>query len=616
LQGFGSRVAKLGAVMAGAFAGVAVATGLAVKGALEQAEELGDTADQLGMPVQQLTALKYAAESSGGSLEALTGGLKTLQQNMAAAAADGFGGMGQAFRSIGVAVKDARGDMRSANDVMLDVADKMEGMREGAGKTALMLQLFGSEGLKLKGMLNEGRDGIADLTAEAAKLGYVLDDKTRASAEAFNANLRQLTTAKEMLTLQITARLAPSLEALSDKFVAFAGDTERVQGVADYLTKGFQHLVTVIARVNATVAAAKLVFTSFWDEAGNQTSMGEYWKRLTEGYEKIVSDYRAGLMDVHREISRLPLFAEMGAKMKESLDKTEAPIQGALNRLREEFNYKFSDPFAGIATKVGLLNDAFKRGVIPMMEYKTMLRQLQFEEMAQLRAAAKATLEDTLASGAVTAAEKMRALEQAVRSGTITFAEFGAKAKEVSKDAMQAIQSSIDSVSNGMADAFRQFTESGKFSFKEMTRSILADLAQLTFKMMVLKPLFGDGGTSAGLFGSLLKGVFAPGGGVPGFADGGRPAVGMPARVGERGKELFVPDTPGTIIPNHMLQDGGGAGGQIVVRVEHSPDFYARVDTRMQNVVTQSAPAIVGASLETTRRNLPGMIEQAQKRRI
>ena len=37
------------------------------------------------------------------------------------------------------------------------------------------------------------------------------------------------------------------------------------------------------------------------------------------------------------------------------------------------------------------------------------------------------------------------------------------------------------------------------------------------------------------------------------FANGGRPPVGRPSIVGERGPELFVPNSAGTIIPNHAM---------------------------------------------------------------
>jgi hypothetical protein len=53
---------------------------------------------------------------------------------------------------------------------------------------------------------------------------------------------------------------------------------------------------------------------------------------------------------------------------------------------------------------------------------------------------------------------------------------------------------------------------------------------------------------------------------LPGFANGGRPPVGRPSVVGERGPELFVPDRAGTILPN-----GVGMGSTtITVNVDAS----------------------------------------------
>ena len=58
----------------------------------------------------------------------------------------------------------------------------------------------------------------------------------------------------------------------------------------------------------------------------------------------------------------------------------------------------------------------------------------------------------------------------------------------------------------------------------------------------------GAGGGQVGRFGTL-----GPNYGIPQFADGGNPPVGRPSIVGERGPELFVPRTAGTIIPNHAM---------------------------------------------------------------
>ena len=68
---------------------------------------------------------------------------------------------------------------------------------------------------------------------------------------------------------------------------------------------------------------------------------------------------------------------------------------------------------------------------------------------------------------------------------------------------------------------------------------------------------FGGGSVTGGLLGAI------------GFANGGKPPVGRPSIVGERGPELFVPNSAGNIIPNHEL---GGMGGStnIVVNVDAS----------------------------------------------
>ena len=66
--------------------------------------------------------------------------------------------------------------------------------------------------------------------------------------------------------------------------------------------------------------------------------------------------------------------------------------------------------------------------------------------------------------------------------------------------------------------------------------------------------------------GAIFGGPFAK---LPGFANGGRPPVGKASIVGEKGPELFVPTSAGTIIPNHSL-GGGGITNNIVVNVDAS----------------------------------------------
>lgn len=108
----------------------------------------------------------------------------------------------------------------------------------------------------------------------------------------------------------------------------------------------------------------------------------------------------------------------------------------------------------------------------------------------------------------------------------------------------------FDSLMGNMESAIDKFVRTGKASFKDLAKSIIQDILAMQMKAMASKFL-------ASLFGSDMSQPAAVLG-MPGYADGGSPAVGQVSIVGERGPELFVPRTAGTIIPNHALSGVGG----------------------------------------------------------
>ena len=114
-------------------------------------------------------------------------------------------------------------------------------------------------------------------------------------------------------------------------------------------------------------------------------------------------------------------------------------------------------------------------------------------------------------------------------------------------------KATFDSMTSNMNSAIDNFVDTGKFSFEDLANSIIKDLVKIELKALAmdgLKGLFGSSGGGGGLL-STIAGF---------FADGGDPPVGKASIVGERGPELFVPKTAGTIIPNDKL----GGSQQIV----------------------------------------------------
>ena len=105
---------------------------------------------------------------------------------------------------------------------------------------------------------------------------------------------------------------------------------------------------------------------------------------------------------------------------------------------------------------------------------------------------------------------------------------------------------------SNMTGALDNFVNTGKLSFKDLTRSIIQDMIRIQLRAQMIS-LFSR---MFGMSGNPYQPAAVMG--MPGYANGGNPAVNMPSIVGERGPEIFVPRTAGTIIPNNQLSSAMG----------------------------------------------------------
>ena len=114
---------------------------------------------------------------------------------------------------------------------------------------------------------------------------------------------------------------------------------------------------------------------------------------------------------------------------------------------------------------------------------------------------------------------------------------------------------------DGFADGFAEILVSGKnfsSSMKSLFTSLLSDIAtqwiSTMVKMAASNMLISLGSGICGTFG---KGLTSFGTGMVGKASGGSVTAGVPTYVNERGREVFIPSSSGTIIPHNKLGDVG-----------------------------------------------------------
>ena len=163
-----------------------------------------------GLTVEQLQALQWAAESTGGSAEALNMSINQLGQRMGKYAQLGTGEVARAFQAMGVAVKDANGKLRPTVDVLSDIAEASKGM--DAQSRANLAQQLGIDKTVL-GLLKEGAGGIAALTAEATSWGLVSSEQA-ARANEFTKSLTALKFQAKTVAQRLAIEMLPAMNDL------------------------------------------------------------------------------------------------------------------------------------------------------------------------------------------------------------------------------------------------------------------------------------------------------------------------------------------------------------------------------------------------------------------
>ena len=130
--------------------------------------------------------------------------------------------------------------------------------------------------------------------------------------------------------------------------------------------------------------------------------------------------------------------------------------------------------------------------------------------------------------------------------------ESGDSADKLKDKYAQIGQSIEDGIVQNLTDAVM-----GTQTLAEAAIKVLDQMKRKLVELAIQKAFAGIGGPIGGFFGSLF-----------GRANGGRVSANQPYMVGERGREVFVPTTSGTIVPNNQL--GGGNTNIINVSVDAS----------------------------------------------
>lgn len=172
-------VLAVGAVAATAAAGI----GLFVSKVAEGIDELGDFADVEQVSVEALQEIGYAAQLSGSSLEAVKASVSGVNKTVGEAAL-GIGRGAQTFEKLGMSAKNADGSIKSFDQVLEEVAGKMEGLSRQ--EQIALAEKLGID-RSLIPLLAKGRGELEALRKEAQAFGVATEEDAQKAGELMDS---------------------------------------------------------------------------------------------------------------------------------------------------------------------------------------------------------------------------------------------------------------------------------------------------------------------------------------------------------------------------------------------------------------------------------------------
>lgn len=220
LQGTFGRLRNLAGGLGGALGALVPAAGIAgltalAKGSIDAADNLNDLRQRTGVSVENLSKFGAAAEDAGSSIDEVAKSMGRLSKGIV----DPASKTNEALKSIGINSRDAAGNVRGVDAIMLDLADKFAKMPDGAQKTALAMELFGKSGANLIPMLNGGREALsqyqATISGDMASAADQFNDSLNAIARTLAGPFNQAVTALLPTLTQVAQGLAAGIQWFS-----------------------------------------------------------------------------------------------------------------------------------------------------------------------------------------------------------------------------------------------------------------------------------------------------------------------------------------------------------------------------------------------------------------
>jgi hypothetical protein len=208
-------------------------------------DELGKFSASFGVSSQRIQQFEFATERAGGSAEDLRSDIASMTKALASPIPGEFN---QGLFMLGINVKDATGNLKSADQVLLDLSERFAGL--DAKQRQILATQVGLSESTLR-FISQGREEIERLSEKAIDLGGIIPGEATEIAAEYADRLTDVKFALGGISKTIAIAILPGMSNALSKFEEWIIAnrefvTQNVQATVEGIGRGFSFVFSAI----------------------------------------------------------------------------------------------------------------------------------------------------------------------------------------------------------------------------------------------------------------------------------------------------------------------------------------------------------------------------------
>ena len=315
-----------------------------VMSSIKSIDSFDKLAKSTGISTEGLQVFALAAQKAGVGQQALTGAFGRMSKRLAEAS-QGFGEALPALKRLGISVEDLI-DLSPEEQFML-IGQAIGGLATEGEQAAAAFKIFSDQGLALVPLFGDMAEQVQAAREELERFGGILSDQQVVGVVALQDNLTDVQQIFKNITNQVTANLAPAINAIVDafkEFVSSAGGANIGKSISDSIIAAVDYLLGAVDYIAPVFAG---IFGLAEDTSNKWSTVGYLLESVFVLADKVVQLWLSGFYTIQSIVltlqSKIVSMAEVLVKAADALGFDTGGTKQFLKEFKKGLDQAASD---------------------------------------------------------------------------------------------------------------------------------------------------------------------------------------------------------------------------------------------------------------------------------